>query len=153
MCRAGPADFLAQRDTNDKMIRQFQPGKPFLSMTILENITGIIRARYDVDAIYLYGSRARGQEHAESDWDVAVLFSTFESDMLERVSRPQQVEAILERELGLYDQISVVDLESVPPPLQMNIIQGKRLFDRMVPHVRRVENSIISKIEKDYSDA
>jgi predicted nucleotidyltransferase len=85
-------------------------------MTILEDIPSIIRARYDVDAVYLDGSRARGQEHAESDWDVAVLFSTVESDVLERVSRPQQVEAILERELGLYDQISVVDLESVPLP-------------------------------------
>jgi predicted nucleotidyltransferase len=113
----------------------------------------IIRTHFAVDAIYLYGSRARNQEHAESDWDLAVLFSDFEPDILKRVSRPQQVEARLERELNMYTKISVVDLELVPPPLQMNIIKGKRLYDRLVPHVRRVEMSIISKIEKDYLHA
>ena len=51
----------------------------------------------------------------------------------------------------MYDQISVVDLEIAPPALQMNIIMGQRVYDRLVPHVRRVEYSIISKIEKDYA--
>ena len=122
-------------------------------MDILENIVTIIRAHFDVDAIYLYGSRSRNQEHARSDWDLAVLFSTFETDLIERVSRPQRVEEILERKLHKYNEISVVDLEIVPPPLQMNIIQGKRIYDRIVPHVRRVEHAIISSIEKDYLDA
>jgi predicted nucleotidyltransferase len=121
--------------------------------SLLDDMIGIIRTHFAVDAIYLYGSRAKNQEHAESDWDLAVLFSDFEPDILERVSRPQQVEALLERELGMYTEISVVDLEMVPPPLQMNIIKGKRLYDRLVPHVRRVEMSIISKIEKDYLHA
>lgn len=116
----------------------------------LDNLVRIIRASVEVDAIYLYGSRARGRGHVESDWDIAVLFSTFEPDILERLARPQRVEEVLERELGQYNQLSVVDLEFVPPPLQMNIIRGKRLYDRMVPHVRKVEHSIISKIEKDY---
>ncbi len=122
-------------------------------MDILETIVTIIRAHFEVDAIYLYGSRSRNQEHATSDWDLAVLFSTFETDLIERVSRPQRVEEILERKLHMYNEISVVDLEIVPPPLQMNIIRGKRIYDRIVPHVRRVEYSIISKIEKDYLDA
>lgn len=122
-------------------------------MDIIKAIIRIIPARFDVDAIYLYGSRARGQEHAGSDWDIAVLFSSFKADLLERVARPQLVEALLERELRQYNSISVVDLEIVPPPLQMNIIKGKRLYDRMVPHVRRVEQAIISRIEKDYLDA
>jgi hypothetical protein len=60
------------------------------------------------------------------------------------------VEEVLQRELSMYDQVSVVDLEIVPPALQMNIIMGQRVYDRLVPHVRRVEYSIISKIEKDY---
>jgi predicted nucleotidyltransferase len=121
--------------------------------SLLDDMVSIIRAHVAVDAIYLYGSRARNQEHAASDWDLAVLFSDFEPDILERVFRPQQVEALLERELKMYTKISVVDLELVPPPLQMNIIRGKRLYDRLVPHVRRVEMSIISKIEKDYLHA
>lgn len=113
----------------------------------------IIRDKFEVDAIYLYGSRAKQKEHPNSDWDLAILFSHFEKDILKRVLRPQKIEEVLERELKMYNQVSVVDLEVVPPPLQMNIIMGKRIFDRMVPHVRRVEYSIISKIEKDYEHA
>lgn len=33
------------------------------------------RATYDVRAAYLFGSRARGDDHAESDADVAVLLN------------------------------------------------------------------------------
>jgi len=110
----------------------------------------LIRANFDVDAIYLYGSRAKGRERPDSDWDLAVLFSVFEADIYERVLRPQRVEEVLQRELFMYDQVSVVDLEMAPPALQMNIIMGRRVYDRLVPHVRRVEYSIISKIEKDY---
>jgi len=119
----------------------------------LESIIHLISSGFEVDAIYLYGSRARGTARPDSDWDLAVLFSTFEPDLLERVLRPQQVEALLERKLRMYDRLSVVDLEIVPPPLQMNIIRGKRIFDRGVPHVRRVEYSVISRIEKDYEHA
>lgn len=119
----------------------------------LQSITHLITAEFEVDAIYLYGSRAKGSARPDSDWDLAVLFTTFEHDLLERVLRPQHVEAMLERNLRMYGEISVVDLEIVPPPLQMNIIRGRRIFDRGVPHVRRVEYSIISRIEKDYEHA
>jgi predicted nucleotidyltransferase len=119
----------------------------------LESIIHLITSRFEVDAVYLYGSRARGTARPDSDWDLAVLFSTYERDLLERVLRPQHVEALLERSLRMYGQLSVVDLEIVPPPLQMNIIRGKRIFDRGVPHVRRVEYSVISRIEKDYEHA
>lgn len=119
-------------------------------MTKLASIVQLICANFAVDAIYLYGSRAKGKEHCDSDWDLAVLFTSFEHDPLQRMLRPQQIEEVLERELHMYNQISVVDLESVPPALQMNIILGQRIYDRLVPHVRKVEYSILSKIEKDY---
>jgi predicted nucleotidyltransferase len=122
-------------------------------MDTLNKMINIIREKFEVDAIYLYGSRAKQKALPDSDWDFAVLFSRFEKDLLRRVLRPQQIEEILESDLKMYNRVSVVDLEIVPPALQMNIIMGKRLFDRMVPHVRRVEYSIISKIEKDYDYA
>ncbi len=114
-------------------------------------IIQIIQEYAEIDAIYLYGSRAKQTHRENSDWDIAVLFSDYEKDVLERVSRPQFLEATLERELKAYNQISVVDLEDVSIYLQFSIIMtGKKLFDRYVPHVKRVENSIISKWEKDY---
>lgn len=120
-------------------------------MITLEKIIQIIQDHAEVDAIYLYGSRAKQTHRENSDWDIAVLFSHYEKDILERASRPQFLEATLQRELKAYNLISVVDLENVSVYLQFSIIMtGKKLFDRYVPHVKRIENSIISKWEKDY---
>ncbi|WP_051307196.1 nucleotidyltransferase domain-containing protein [Desulfomicrobium escambiense] len=123
------------------------------SRQTLERIANAILSAFNVDAIYLYGSRARGTGRPESDWDIGILFSEYASDPVERALRPQEVETILERELHMYDRISVVDVEQVPPPLQWNIIRGMRFFDRGVPRVRRVEASIVSTVEKDYAHA
>lgn len=120
------------------------------SQQIIEHIVRLIISRWETDAVYLYGSRAKGKARPDSDWDIAVLFRDFLTSPVERCLRPQEVEEVLQRELRMYDLISVVDLEDVPPPLQINIITGKRIYDRGVPHVRRIEQSVISKIEKDY---
>ena len=116
-----------------------------------ENITRVIHAHARVDAIYLYGSRAKQTAHEHSDWDIAVLFSDYETDLSSRLLRPQLLEAAIERDLKLYNQISVIDLETAPVYLQYSILMSAiKWFDRNVPHVRRVEQSILSKWEKDY---
>lgn len=119
--------------------------------SIAENITRVIQDNAPVDAIYLYGSRAKQTAHENSDWDIAVLFSHYETDLTARLLRPQTLEATLERELKLYNQISVIDLETAPVYLQYSILMSAvKWFDRNVPHVKRVEQSILSKWEKDY---
>ncbi len=116
-----------------------------------QNIVRIIQAHTSVDAIYLYGSRARQTAHEHSDWDIAVIFSEYETDVNARLLRPQSLEATVERELKLYNQVSVVDLETAPVYLQYSILMSAvKWFDRNVPHVKRVEQSILSKWEKDY---
>jgi uncharacterized protein len=116
-----------------------------------ENITRVIHTHAQVDAIYLYGSRAKQTAREDSDWDIAVLFSDYETDLNLRLLRPQLLEATIERELKLYNNISVIDLESAPVYLQYSIIMSAiKWFDRNVPHVKRVEQSILSKWEKDY---
>jgi len=118
---------------------------------LAEKITHAIHAHTQVDAIYLYGSRAKQTAHEQSDWDIAVIFSDYENDPTQRLLRPQQLEAELERALKLYGRISVVDLETAPVYLQYSILMSAiKWFDRNVPHVRRVEQSILSKWEKDY---
>jgi len=114
-------------------------------------IVQLIQSHAQVDAIYLYGSRAKQTAHKNSDWDIAVLFTDYETDLSARALRPQLLEAELERELKLYNQISVVDLETAPMYLQYSIIMSAvKWFDANVPHVRRIEQSILSKWEKDY---
>ncbi|MRI33516.1 nucleotidyltransferase domain-containing protein [Endozoicomonas sp. OPT23] len=115
----------------------------------LQQLTEAICHQTEVDAIYLYGSRAKGTHREESDWDLAVLYTSFEQDIFERAVRPQMLEAELEKQFPDLD-LSMVDLREVPVPLQWNIIQGNTLYDRGVPAVRRMENAIISAWEKDY---
>ncbi len=116
-----------------------------------ERIIASIGCYAKVDAIYLYGSRAKNTAHSNSDWDIAVIFTDYESNLLERLLRPQLLEAAVESELKLYQKISIVDLEIAPIYLQMSILNhGIKYFDRNVPHVKRVEQSILSKWEKDY---
>lgn len=115
------------------------------------DIIRVIQTQAPVDAIYLYGSRAKHTAHAQSDWDIAVIFSEYETDPEQRALRPQRLEAELERALKLYGRISVVDLETAPVYLQYSILTSAvKWFDRNVPHVRRIEQSILSKWEKDY---
>ena len=120
---------------------------------VLDRIVEVVLEHTKVDAIYLFGSRATGEIHDQSDWDIALLFSEFEQDPLERVLRPQYLEAVLERKLKMYGQIQVVDVEIVPPPLQYNIIRGRLLFEQDAGHIMKIEHSIISKVEKDYRHA
>ncbi len=120
-------------------------------MLMAENMTNVIHAHAKVDAIYLYGSRAKQTAHEHSDWDIAVIFSEYETDLSARLLRPQLLEAAIERELKLYNQVSVIDLETAPVYLQYSILMSAvKWFDRNVPHVKRVEQSILSKWEKDY---
>ena len=116
-----------------------------------ENICSIIQSFAPVDAIYLYGSRAKQTAHENSDWDIAIIFTNYETDLQARALRPQLLEAEIESKLKLYNQISVVDLETAPVYLQYSILMSAvKWFDRNVPHVRRIEQSILSKWEKDY---
>ncbi|WP_428354033.1 type VII toxin-antitoxin system MntA family adenylyltransferase antitoxin [Methyloprofundus sp.] len=116
-----------------------------------EKLIALIQTHAPVDAIYLYGSRAKQTAHENSDWDIAVIFTDYETDLMHRLLRPQTLEATLERELKLYNQISVVDLETAPVYLQYSILMSAvKWFDRNVPHVKRVEQGILSKWEKDY---
>lgn len=117
------------------------------------NIANILQSLSEekLDAVYLYGSRAKGTATASSDWDLAVLFSDYEPDVFERAVRPQLLQFKLADQFDLGDEeLSIVDLENTPFYLQYNILQGEKLFDRGVPHVRRVENAIMNKAELDY---
>lgn len=115
-----------------------------------KKIAAYVAKNWKVDAIYLYGSRARGKSRKDSDWDIGIMFTRYLNNKLARVLRPQLAKAKIEREFNLTDRVDVVDVEIVPFPLQYNIIQGLKLYDRKVLHVKRVENAIYSKKEIDY---
>jgi len=58
--------------------------------TIAHHIKSIVH-KYDPDAeIYLYGSRAKGTDHHQSDWDVLILLSSdsFSPEIERKITSP-----------------------------------------------------------------
>lgn len=118
----------------------------------LDAIRHLAMVRDDIAALWLYGSRARGEHHDASDFDLAVAFTTWLNDPLERRLRPELLALEWQQALGMSeDMLSVVDLAIAPIPLGWSILdQGRLLVDRH-PQIRmRQESRILSRWEIDY---
>jgi predicted nucleotidyltransferase len=74
-------------------------------------------------AVYLFGSRIKGEEHARSDVDLAVLF-----DEPRRLSDLVDLEIRFEDALGT--KVDLVDLGKARPFLALDVIRGERLYGR-----------------------
>ena len=119
---------------------------------VLAKLLTLARAREDIAALWLYGSRARGDHGINSDYDLAVAFTDWITDPLERRLRPELLAMDWQRELGLSEgEISVVDLAICPIPLGWSILsEGQRLLDHH-PQLRMTQESrIMSRWELDY---
>jgi predicted nucleotidyltransferase len=86
---------------------------------LLKNIV----ENYNLELVILYGSRARGTTHAESDSDVAVRArGVLTLDQILAVSRDFD---------ALYPNAEVCDIRKASPLLLANIAQdGKLIFER-----------------------
>jgi len=73
----------------------------------------------DVDAVYLFGSLARGDAHLGSDIDVGVLFRTAPAATL--AGQPFDMGDELERLLGA--PVDVVVLNTAPPDLRIRVLR------------------------------
>jgi uncharacterized protein len=106
----------------------------------------------DIAALWLYGSRARGDHGAESDYDLAVVFLDRIADRLERRLRPELLALKWQGELQLTEsRLSVVDLSVCPVPLGWSILsEGTLLADKDPGARMRAESRIYSMWEIDY---
>jgi predicted nucleotidyltransferase len=75
--------------------------------------------RFGVDALWIFGSEARGEARADSDVDLAALFRT-RPDPLERLDARAEAAAIVGREVDL------VDLDVASPILARAVLTGGR---------------------------
>jgi predicted nucleotidyltransferase len=81
----------------------------------------------DVVAVYLYGSRARGNARRESDVDMGALLATAPRPTLRSTAR--KLEADLEAALGI--PVEVVALNTAPADLVHRVLRdGVLLLDR-----------------------
>ncbi|MDY6774281.1 MAG: nucleotidyltransferase domain-containing protein [Candidatus Nanohaloarchaea archaeon] len=95
---------------------------------------------YDVVAAYLYGSYARGEEHSDSDVDIAVYFRDYSLDKLLEVGRRLQEEADVGRE------VDVRSLNGADLVFQRNVLKDAELLYEKDPEARaRFERSVYNR--------
>jgi predicted nucleotidyltransferase len=88
--------------------------------------------RADVCAVYLFGSRAAGTEHSDSDIDVGVLY--FQAPPAKLTGTPFRDEAELAEALGA--PVQVVVLNTAPADLVHRILKAQRLLHDKEPSFR-----------------
>jgi len=121
-------------------------------MELIEQIQKLALEEDKLAALWLYGSRARGDNHATSDYDLAAGFTDWLEDPIERRLRPELLAESWIAELDLPEKaLSLVDIGLAPIPLGIAILsEGKLLVDRH-PQIRlTLESRILSRWELDY---
>lgn len=121
-------------------------------MTLLDSIIQSAEAQADIASLWLYGSRARGDHHGASDYDLAVAYTTWLDDPFERRLRPELLAQSWEDLLNVPEgTISIVDLAIAPIPLGMSILlEGKLLVDKQSGIRMTQESRILGRWEHDY---
>lgn len=111
-----------------------------------------LAADAQVEVLWLYGSRAKGTAAQGSDYDLAVAFTDFESDPLERRLRPELLAQQWCEQLDINDDmLSIVDINQAPLPLAVAVVRdGQVVFVRDQLRLIREELRITSMWEVDY---
>jgi predicted nucleotidyltransferase len=102
-----------------------QGGAPILALVEPEDLEALTRvfARFpQVQAAFLFGSRARGEAGSGSDWDFALLLDPPEPD-----PRLEVLSALVK---AGYKPLDLLLLNEAPPALALEAAQGRLLHAR-----------------------
>lgn len=115
----------------------------------VDAIIELARTTPDIDILWLYGSRARGTEAPESDYDLAIAFTHYLDHPVDRRLRPELLALAWNKTLQL--PLSIIDIEQVPLPLAYTVIMDNTvLWCRNDYRRMTLENTLMSKWELDY---
>ena len=116
---------------------------------ILENIKQLASQNKDIEIIWLYGSRARGNAHQNSDYDLAVAFSHPLKDPIECRLRPELLALKWKKQLSI--DLSIIDINQVPLPLAYTVVYDNyTLYSNNDFRRLTQEQRIMSKWELDH---
>lgn len=106
----------------------------------------------NIELLWLYGSQAQGTAHEKSDIDLAVIFKTWEQNIVERRLRPELLALEWQRHLKLKeDELSVLDMGIAPIPIAMSVLKsGQLLLSKNNSRQFQERQRIMSKWEIDY---
>ncbi len=115
----------------------------------LEKIKLLASQNTDIEILWLYGSRARGNAHQNSDYDLAIAFSSRLKDPIERRLRPELQALKWKKELGI--DLSIIDINQVPLPLAYTVVSDNHtLYSNNDFRRLTQEQRIMSKWELDH---
>lgn len=98
--------------------------KPMLTPDQITRATTVLDKWFGLDALWLYGSQAKGTARQDSDVDLAALFRR-RPEGLEIFDARSELEELLHRDVDL------IDLDQAPPILAMQVLKhGRLLLDR-----------------------
>ncbi|MFY0666356.1 MAG: nucleotidyltransferase domain-containing protein [Natronospirillum sp.] len=119
---------------------------------IIEQIRELAAHNEDIAAVWLYGSRSKGNAQPHSDYDIAVAFKNFQLNSLDKFLRPNELAIDWSASLGLpSDALSIVDINLAPTYLAYNIIEtGAVLYSEGTSRVCREQDRIYSQFEHQH---
>lgn len=120
---------------------------------IIGQLASLAATHPEVEVLWLYGSRAKGNSGPQSDWDLAAAFDPVKlPDVLDNRLRPELLALDWQRTLGLTEgQLSVADINQAPIPLAFAIVDANRvLFCRDQGRRLREEARIMSQMEINF---
>lgn len=91
---------------------------------LIKQLVNLATLNNDISVLWLYGSRADGTFHEQSDYDLAIAFKTFLSNPLDATLRPEMLALEWQSLLKPNEKmLSVVDINRIPIALAFEIIQ------------------------------
>ena len=119
---------------------------------LIPKIIQLAKDNNSVELLWLYGSHAKGTAHENSDIDIAVVFKSWEKDVIERRLRPELLAIEWQNKLSLSEgDLSILDMNNAPIPIAMSVLKnGDLLLSKNVSRQLQEQQRIMSKWEIDY---
>ncbi len=115
----------------------------------LKSLEQLASSTSAVEVLWLYGSRARGQSSSTSDYDLAIAFTQYIDDPVERRLRPEMLALTWAKKLGV--ELSIIDINQASVPMAYTIVQDNTvIFGENNYRCMVEEQRIMSKWELDY---
>ncbi|MBB1465193.1 nucleotidyltransferase domain-containing protein [Vibrio sp. SG41-7] len=122
---------------------------------MIDSIVSLAEMDESIELVWLYGSRAQGTHHQESDFDLAVAFHDHALSVLALRTRPECLAIEWAEQLDLpLDKLSIVDINRLPVALAFNVIEyGVLIYNNNPLLVYKEQNRIHSMFEYQLIEA
>lgn len=122
---------------------------------VMEKIVSLAVKNDDIDALWLYGSRAQDREIESSDYDLAIAFKRFNLSPTNKLLRPNELAIDWADDLAIDTElISIVDINTVPIYLAFNIVEnGRVIYSSDTGREFKEQDRIYSRYEFDLKES